>query len=193
MGVISNLVTMFFGGRRNLVKETLEVLRPNAEAQDSRGHTLDMATLNQLAAEFQPRQNRSWFDGLVDGLNRLPRPLMIIGVLGMLIYTPIDPVRMAQVFTAWALIPAGMWAVITAIVGFYFNGREQLKDHDFQAELAETLARAPKVIASMEALQELRHDSPGVADPGPDASLAVSSLEPDANPAVAEWREAARA
>ena len=34
---------------------------------------LASAALAQLSAEFAPRQ-RGWFDRLMDGLNRLPRP-----------------------------------------------------------------------------------------------------------------------
>ncbi|WP_282093054.1 3TM-type holin [Epibacterium ulvae] len=192
MGMIPNLFGLFFGSGRNVVKETVEALRPNAEALSVRHHTHDMSVLNQFAKEFHARQNRSWFDAFVDGLNRLPRPLMVVAVFGMLIYTPIDPVRMAEVFTAWALIPAGMWAVVGAIVAFFFGGRQQLKEHDFQGELAETLTRAPQVMSNLAALRKLRADSPGVADTGTDSALAENIAEPDENPALREWQESQR-
>jgi hypothetical protein len=189
MGLIAQIFRTFFGGNRNVVKETVEVFRPNAEAQASRAHQLDSAALEQLAAEFQHKRT-GWFDRVIDGLNRLPRPMMVFGVFGLLIYTPVDPVHMAEVFASWALIPAGMWAIIATIVAFFFGGRQQLYDQDFQAQLAQTALKVPQVIDNIQAIRELRHDSPGVANPGPEAHLALAALEDTDNPALEAWKEA---
>lgn len=188
MGLIRQIFRTFFGGGRNVVKETVEVFRPNAEAQASRTHQLDSAALEQLAAEFQHKRTGR-FDRFVDGLNRLPRPMMVLGVFGLLVYTPVDPVHMAEVFSSWALIPNGMWAIIATVVAFYFGGRQQLYEQNFQAQLADTALRVPQVVDNIEQIRELRHDSPGVADPGPDAELSLAALDDAHNPALLEWKE----
>jgi hypothetical protein len=173
-----NLFKLLFGGGANVLRDTVEVFRPNAEASAARAFDLDAAALAQLSAEFHQRQARTWFDVLVDGLNRLPRPLMVITVFGLLIWTAIDPIRMAEVFTAWAIIPAGLWAIIGVIVSFFFGGRAQIKSHDFQREFAATLAAAPQVAANLRAVQSLRDE-----DGKEDMAEPVAS-----NPALQDWR-----
>ena len=172
------LLKLLFGGGANVLRDTVEVFRPNAEASASRAFDLDSATLAQLSSEFHQRQNRTWFDALVDGLNRLPRPVMVITVFGLLIWTAIDPIRMAEVFTAWAIIPVGLWTIIGVIVSFFFGGRAQIKNHDFQREFAATLTSAPQVMENLQAIHGLRDE--GARD-GP--------AEPQAsNPALQDWR-----
>ena len=64
------------------VGQVAGVFKPNAEASETRGHAYDRAALAQYTAEFaHPR--RGWFDGLVDGLNRLVRPAITFGLLGI--------------------------------------------------------------------------------------------------------------
>lgn len=162
MGLISTVLQTLFGGGGNVVKDVIETVRPNAEAASGRAHDLDSATLAQMAAEFQHERKGAW-DRFFDGLNRLPRPLMVLSVFGVLIYTPIDPLRMTEVFTAWSLIPTGLWTVAGVIVTFYFGGRAQLKAQDFQRELVNVATRAPAVIETIGRLREMRHDSPGIA------------------------------
>jgi len=171
-----SFLSFLFGGGRNLIRDTAEVFRPNAEASAARAADLDTATLAQLAAEFHQRANRTWFDVLVDGLNRLPRPLMVLAVFGLLVWTAIDPVWMTTVFAAWAIIPPGLWAIIGVIVSFFFGGRAQIKDHDFQREFAASLSAAPQVIENVRAARALG-DKPSTATAG-------------GNAAIADWRRA---
>jgi len=110
MGMIQQLAAILFGGNRNAVKELAEVFRVNAEASAERGHALDTAALSQFAAEFVARNQRTWWDSLVDGLNRLPRPAFTCGVFAVLIWTVRDPVFMSEVFTAWAVERAQFFA-----------------------------------------------------------------------------------
>ena len=64
-------------------KDVAEVFVENRENRGARQHEQwladldrDRAVLQQFAAEFHARQNRSAWDAIVDGLNRLPRPLL---------------------------------------------------------------------------------------------------------------------
>ena len=72
MGIVENLVTLLFGGSRNAVTETVEMFRENAEKLAVRGSEAQAAALAQFGAEFG-LADRSGFDRLIDGLNRLPR------------------------------------------------------------------------------------------------------------------------
>lgn len=188
MGLITSIFHSLFGSNRNIVKETVEVFRPNAEAADQRSHDLDSAALAQLGAEFQA-QDKGWFNSFMDGVNRLPRPLMVMGIFGVLVWTPYDPIGSAQVFTAWSLIPVEFWYIILAIVTFYFGGRHQAKAIDLQKSMANVATRVPAVLETIEALEDLRHDSPGVADTGTDTEMQAHALSSSENAAVDDWRK----
>lgn len=91
MGVIESILSLVFGGGRNAIKDTVEVFRENAEAGAVRAHDMRGATLRQFAAEFAvPRKGR--FDRFIDGLNRVPRPAMALGVLGLMVAAMTDPI-----------------------------------------------------------------------------------------------------
>ena len=61
MGMIRTVLALLFGGQRNVVRDTVEVFRENAEAGSERAHTVQLAALDQLGAEFaQPKT--SFFD-----------------------------------------------------------------------------------------------------------------------------------
>jgi len=45
------------------------------------------------------------------------------------------------------------------------------------------------VVRNIEAIRALRADSPGVADVGSEAEVALSVIGPGENAAVAEWQE----
>lgn len=183
MGLIQQVLAVLFGGNRNAVREIAEVFRVNAEAADARGHDLDSAALQQFAAEFVARSRRTWWDSLVDGLNRLPRPLFVLGVFAMLVWTVVDPTFMAEVFTAWAIIPAAVWVVITTIVAFYFGGRQQVKEMDFQRDVAGLLAQTQTVLRSREEIRRL--DAPPAEE---DAPAPADMPDLSDNPALAAWR-----
>lgn len=66
MGLIDRVMGLLFGSGRNVVAETAEVFRVNAEAQDARAVGLHGAALAQFGAEFA-RARRSRFDRVMDG------------------------------------------------------------------------------------------------------------------------------
>lgn len=188
MGLIRQFLGLFFGGGRNVVKETAEVFRPNAEAADARLAAATGQAMAQYAAEFAPRAQRTWFDSVVDGVNRLVRPLLALSCFGILVVTPMDPIYMAEVFEAWSLIPEALWVIIGGVFAFFFGGRFQIKAGDIKRDLAEVAARAPQVIQNIAALRELRADSPGVADTSRDSRDTLAVTEPGDNPALDDWR-----
>lgn len=149
--MIGDLFGMLFGSGRNALRETVEVFRPNAEATEVRKAARHAAALSQFASEFQ-LERRGWFDRFVDGLNRLPRPMLALGTLGLFISAMTNPVWFAQRMQGIALVPEPLWWLMGAIVSFYFGARHQAKTHDLHKSLAMTLARAPDVIRRIDAL-----------------------------------------
>ncbi|MCE8536123.1 holin family protein [Ruegeria pomeroyi] len=192
MGLIGDLLGMLFGGGRNAVRETVEVFRENAEAGAARATQVQTSALDQFAAEFAQRR-RGGFDRFMDGLNRLPRPALALGTLGLFIAAMADPIWFGERMQGLALVPEPLWWLLGVIVSFYFGARHQAKTQDFQRDLAATMARVPQAVENIRALRALRHDSPGVADAGPDARLALAAASTEENPALEEWRRLKRA
>lgn len=191
MGLITRVLGALFGSGRNVVVETLGAVRPNAEAADARGVQLQAATLKQMSAEFGSA-NGPW-GRFVDGLNRLPRPLMAFGVIALFASAMFDPLWFGERMQGLALVPEHLWDILWAIVGLYFGARELQKHRSasMQKEAARMLVQAPLVAENIETLRALRHDSPGVADTGADAALTMAAHEGGENAALADWRAGA--
>jgi len=181
MGLIDKLFGFVFGGgggaASGLVK-TVEVFRENEEAKAQRESDLSHAALSQFAAEFAvPR--RGIFDRIMDGLNRVPRPALALGTLGLFVSAMVHPVWFAERMQGIALVPEPLWWLMGAIVSFYFGARHQIKGQEFQRSIATTMLRTKDVTKNIAALRAL--DAP--AD---DADQEVASSDP--NPALEEWR-----
>lgn len=174
MGVIGRIFEALFGSGRNLVAETAEVFRENAEAGAERGKDVQLATLAAFQAEFAP-ESRGVFDRLMDAVNRLPRPMMALGCLGLVISAMVDPVWFAARMTGIALIPEPLWWLLGVIVSFYFGARHQAKGQEFQQSIATTLAQVPTVVQNLKLLEPAEP----VEDPG----------RSEANAALQDWRK----
>jgi hypothetical protein len=185
--MVMDILRALFGSGANVVRETAEVFRVNAEAADQRSVETQRAALEQMAGEFR-LENRGLFDRIIDGLNRIPRPAMALGTIGLFVAAMVDPLWFGERMAGLALVPEPLWWLLGAIVSFYFGARYQAKGQDFQRSIASTIARAPQVAESIRTLRALSPTSPGVADSGGDAEVALSALTPTDNPALAEWR-----
>ena len=187
MGMIERMFQMMFGGGGNVVRDTVEVFRENAEAGSQRGAQVQMQAMTQYGEEFVvPRQG--WFDRFMDGVNRLPRPALALGTLGMFVAAMVDPLWFSQRMHGIALVPEPMWWLLGVIVSFYFGARHQVKSQNFQREIVGTMVHVPQVMSNIKALRTLRAQSVGVADSGSNVRLAIASLAPDSNAALEAWR-----
>ncbi|MEL6120870.1 MAG: holin family protein [Pseudomonadota bacterium] len=187
MGLIGNAFNLLFGGGRNVIVDTAEVFRVNAEAGDKRASELQSAALEQMAREFQPQQN-GWFDRLVDGLNRLPRPAMALGTIALFISAMSNPVWFSERMQGISLVPEPMWWLLGVVVSFYFGARHQAKGQEFQRSLAQTMARTPQVVRNIEHLRSLDPSQPQIAYSGTDSTLEIAATETEDNPALAAWK-----
>ncbi|WP_227269328.1 holin family protein [Roseobacter weihaiensis] len=189
MGLITGLLNVIFGNDRNVFKETAEVFRANAEENAARGQELRIEALTQFGREYEAK-NDSVFNRIMDGVNRLPRPAMALGTLGLFVAAMVDPIWFAARMQGVALVPEPLWWLLGVIVSFYFGARHQIKSQQFQRSIAQSVALVPKVADNLRMLQSLRATSPGVADSGPDARLRSVALQPEANPALEDWQRA---
>lgn len=157
MGLIGDIFGVVLGGGRNAIRETAEVFRPNAEAQAVRDSAREAAALAQFAAEFS-NPHPGIFDRIMDALNRLPRPMLALGTLGLFVAAMVDPVWFAQRMYGISLVPEPLWWLMAAIVSFYFGARHQAKSQDFQKGFALTLARAPEIAQQIRDLSTMQQD-----------------------------------
>lgn len=170
--MIDRLFALLFGSGGRSVRDTVEIFRENSEKSAQRGHDLTVGALAQFAAEFEG-QRVGVYDRFVDAVNRLPRPALAFGTLGLFVSAMLDPVWFAARMQGIALVPEPLWWLLGAIVSFYFGARHQAKSQDFHRGIAATIARTPSVVQNLRDLDQLDD-------------------ERDGNPALEEWRKASR-
>ncbi len=168
MGLIGNLFNLVFGNGRNVLVETAGAFLENAESGAARSKDVQLAAMAAHSAEFYPTQ-RGWFDRVMDGVNRLPRPMMALGCLGLMISAMVNPIWFAERMTGIALVPEPLWWLLGVIVSFYFGARHQAKGQEFQRSIAETMVHVPSVVENLQHLQSLKPST--------------------GNPALLEWRK----
>lgn len=147
------------------VEGVADVFHPNATRAMELEGEIHQATLAAAAAEFQ-HPSDSWFDRLINGLNRLPRPLLALGTLGLFVFAMVDPVAFAHRMLGLEAVPEPLWWLLGAIVSFYFGAREL---HYFRC--------APKAGGARNLLRQ-----------GPPLTQAPNSDPVAHNPALSAWR-----
>lgn len=179
MGVIGSILGA--GGAARQIGEAVggvaEVFVGNRAEQDAAASQAYLAAIGELGAEFAaPGGGR--FDAFVDGLNRMPRPLLALGTLCLFAYAMAEPTGFATRMQGLALVPEPLWWLLGAIVSFYFGARElhhQRARASFRALARPAAAQPPVPVAA------LASTAPVTAAP-----------DPDRNAAVEEWRRLAR-
>lgn len=144
-------------------RDVAEVFTPNATRAMELAHESGAAALAQHGAEFAMAP-QGWFDRMVNGLNRLPRPMLALGTLGLFVYAMVDPEGFGTRMAGLALVPEPLWWLLGAIVAFYFGSRET---HYLRARSGAGAA--------------------GVVVSGTSAAPARADAAPDPNPALAAW------
>lgn len=127
--IVSGLRALFGRGGAGVtalgqsVETVAQVFRPNATRALELGHDAWMAAHSSHTAEFaHGRAGR--FDAFVNGLNRLPRPMLALGTLGLFVYAMVDPEGFARRMRGLAEVPEPLWWLLGAVVAFYFGARE---------------------------------------------------------------------
>ncbi|MFT4151950.1 MAG: holin family protein [Paracoccaceae bacterium] len=104
-------------------KGVAEVFTPSATRRMELSAEAQMAALKQLGEEYGlPATGQ--FDRAMNALNRLPRPLLAFGTIGLFVYAMIDPGDFAARMVGLNAVPEPLWWLLGAIVAFYFGARE---------------------------------------------------------------------
>jgi hypothetical protein len=188
MGLIERILGVVFGSGGRDLRETVEVFRENAEAGAARGASIQELAMTHAAAEFA-RPEKDGFDRFMDGVNRVPRPALALGTLGLFVAAMVDPLWFAARMQGIALVPEPLWWLLGVIVSFYFGARHQLKSQNFQRDIAEVASRLPSVAENVSMIEAMRDTRPGAADTGSDAGLTAGTVHPDANRALDDWKQ----
>lgn len=132
-----------------------ETFTPSATRQMELSAAAQTAALEQMGAEFvNGSTNR--FDTAVNGLNRLPRPMLAFGTIGLFVYAMVDPPRFADRMLGLNAVPEPLWWLLGAVVAFYFGARET---HYFRNR-----PTAPAATAAPAAPTGAADENPALAD-----------------------------
>jgi hypothetical protein len=132
-----------------------ETFIPNATRKMELSAEAQMAALRQLGEEYG-LPSTGWFDRLVNGLNRLPRPLLAFGTLGLFVYAMVDPVRFSARMVGLNAVPEPLWWLLGAVVAFYFGARETYYFRNRQVPVAVASAGAAAPESGNPALEDWR-------------------------------------
>ena len=177
MGLIGNILGAGTAARQigEAVGGVAEVFVGNRAERDAAASANLVAAVGQFGAEFAaPAATR--FDGFVNGLNRLPRPLLALGTLGLFVYAMAEPTGFSARMQGLGLVPEPLWWLLGAIVSFYFGARE------LHHQRSRTVLAAARTATTKAA-----------GAPAPTAAVVPRPVDsrasdPDYNPAVEEWR-----
>ncbi len=175
MGMIAGGLRALLGGGAagavalgQTVGGVAEIFRPNETRRMELGHDAYMSAHASQTAEFAYAR-QGWFDGFVNGLNRLPRPLLALGTLALFIYAMAEPEGFARRMRGLTEVPEPLWWLLGAVVAFYFGAREA---HHLRSHKPVIRSGAP-------------------APPDPAASHAPANRKAGSNPALDDWRKQA--
>ena len=115
MGLMSRLFGTPAGVRS--VGQTIEGVAEVFHANETRSMELAAET-RQSAMDAQASEFRyarpGLFDRFVNGLNRLPRPMLALGTLGLFVYAMVDPAGFAPRMQGLGLVPEPLWWLLGA-------------------------------------------------------------------------------
>lgn len=148
------------------------------------------AVVAEQSAEFAAPPAEG-FHGFVDGLNRLPRPMLAIGTLGLFVYAMVEPVGFGLRMEGLQHVPEPLWWLLGAIVSFYFGAREFHYWRGGAAPSAAPGQAKTQVKTRVKTVARIVTDDPAEPSAEPLAALGGAAA-PDYNAALEEWRRTRR-
>ncbi len=145
--MIGRVIASSAEGIGNAVSNVVGTIWGNKSEKDAAIHEEQMAVLAQFAAEFAGRPPKTRWDSFVDGLNRLPRPLITFGIVGIFIWAFYDPIDFVEYMAAMEVVPDELWLMWLSIVAFWFGGRFVSQDLRKPKVTQEQLSRATEFMA----------------------------------------------
>ena len=117
--LVSSGLGSILGGANSLAKTVFG----DKAAKEAAIHQEQMELQKGYQAEFLAPEKRGWFNQLVDGANRLVRPLFTYGIVALFIWACVDPVQFTMTVQALGVVPELLWYIMMTIIGFWFGGR----------------------------------------------------------------------
>ncbi|GHA40981.1 hypothetical protein GCM10008927_01560 [Amylibacter ulvae] len=142
-----------------------EVFVPNKTEKQKQEYQKYRASLDQYAQEFALAP-LGFFNSFVNGLNRLPRPMLAFGTMGLFVFAMVDPSAFTLRMVGLNQVPEPLWWLLGAIVSFYFGAQEM---HHFRGRMVQ----APQNLSSMTTFLHASYDT---------------SDDPNYNAALEDWR-----
>lgn len=130
-----------------IVGDLVKTVFGSQEKRDQYQADARSAVYQQFAAEFG--HGKTWWDSLIDGLNRLPRPLMTFGTIYLFWLCWRNPAKFMEGAAALQAMPKEGWYILGAVVTFWFAAK---LPSDFGKYKAAVLPRG------------MRQNSPAVQD-----------------------------
>lgn len=170
MGIIANLLGLgsSAGQIGGAVERVAEVFVPNRTKDMAQQHQEYTAALAQFGTEFGQAPS-GVFNSFVNGLNRLPRPVLALGTVALFVYAMWDPAGFTTRMQGLGHVPDPLWWLLGAVVSFYFGARELHYLRDGRRAMQAVVPFAAQTTATPEPLT------------APDAPL-------DGNAALDDWR-----
>lgn len=175
--MIGKLLTSIFGAGLEPVNKIIRTVAGDKAEREEYAADENIAAKTQFAAEFQNYTYRTWWDSLMDGMNRLPRPLIVFSVLYMFFMAYNDPAKFSVVMAALALVPQPLWDMLYLIIGFYLPSRVLEKLPAFQpitTKKAKEIRDAAKDVIELKLALEKK---------------AIATARASGNPSIAEWKK----
>lgn len=191
MGLIGRILGLGSSvqGVGRTVSDVAEVFVGNRADRDAHAHEQFTTVIEQFGAEFA-KVGTTRFDSFVNGLNRLPRPLLALSTFALFGYAMAAPEGFAVRMESLALVPEPLWWLLGAIVSFYFGAREL-----HYRRVAPPVAQAVKLAGPPARLMAAPMGQLSAAEETPEAAAAPArsrAADPDYNAALEEWRSAQR-
>ncbi|MBP7242483.1 MAG: holin family protein [Amaricoccus sp.] len=172
------------------VSDVAEVFVGNRAARDAAEAEAFSAVVEQAGAEYEHAPCGA-FNGWVNGLNRLPRPLLALSTLGLFGYAMVEPDGFGVRMQGLSLVPEPLWWLLGAIVSFYFGARElhYLRDRVPTRTFAAATNQRLASVTSAPAAASGPRPRPRPASMRPQTRDATpQAADPNHNAALEEWR-----
>ena len=112
--------------------------------------------IKQFAAEFMS-PGSGFFDSMINGLNRLPRPFITFALIGLLVWVPLYPQEALIRLEVLTLMPPWIENLIYIVVSFWFGGRitHKFSESRFDKQKMEMMTRLMERTDKFSATQSL--------------------------------------
>ena len=156
--MLSGIMTLlrFLFGNAQSIKGVAEVFFGNKKERDAQSaaneHDEQIEIHREHAAGYSyAAPTRNWFDSLIDGINRLPRPIFAFLAIWLIVWACWSPAAFIVSMKALNQVPEWVSTFVTIVLIFFFGSRTIAKDIPEQVAAARKLGAMNKKEAARSA------------------------------------------